>query len=106
MEDIIFERYEGFQWDEGNSLKNWKKHNVTISECEQVLFNKPMIVSSDEKYSDSEKRWFLLGRTDLDRKLFLVFTSRGNLIRVVSARDMNKKERDIYNEEIEKHTEI
>ncbi|MBI1937189.1 MAG: BrnT family toxin [Ignavibacteriales bacterium] len=106
MEDIIFERYEGFQRDEGNSLKNWKKHNVTISECEQVFFNKPMIVSSDEKHSDSEKRWFLLGRTDLDRKLFLVFTSRGNLIRVVSARDMNKKERDIYNEEIEKHTEI
>jgi len=106
MEDIIFERYEGFQWDDGNSLKNWKKHNVTISECEQVFFNKPMIVSRDEKHSDSEKRWFLIGRTDLDRKLFLVFTSRGNLIRVVSARDMNKKERDIYNEEIKKHTEI
>ncbi len=106
MEDVTFERYEGFEWDEGNLLKNWEKHNVTISECEQVFFNKPMIVSSDEKHSDDEKRWFLLGRTDLDRKLFLVFTLRGNLIRVISARDMNKKEKELYNEEIKKHTEI
>lgn len=104
MEEIIFEKYEGFQWDEGNSLKNWEKHNVTMSECEQVFFNKPLIVASDEKHSDLEKRWFLLGRTDLDRKLFLVFAMRENLIRVISARDMNKRERELYNEENKKHT--
>ena len=106
MEDELFENLEGFQWDEGNSLKNWKRHKVTVSECEQVFFNKPIIGASDEKHSKSEKRWYLLGRTDLDRKLFVVFTTRKIFIRVISARDMNKKEKEIYNEEIKKHTKV
>ena len=101
LEDI-----EGFQWDKGNIEKNWLKHNVLNSECEQVFFNKPLIVADDIRHSQKEKRWFVLGRTELDRKIFIVFTIRNKLIRVISARDMTKKERKIYNEEIKKHTEI
>jgi uncharacterized DUF497 family protein len=56
----------------------------------------------DTKHSENENRLYLLGRTDQDRLLFVVFTIRKNLIRVISARDMNKKEREIYNEEIKK----
>jgi uncharacterized protein len=95
----VFNKCNGFEWDEGNSLKNQVKHQVSKVECEQVFFNEPLIVHDDLKHSQNEKRWFLLGNTDLQRLLFIVFTIRNNLIRVISARDMNKKERKIYYEQ-------
>jgi len=88
----------GFDWDEGNLEKNWILHQVSQSECEQVFFNEPYIVTDDEKHSIKEKRWFLLGQTDSERLLFIVFTIRNKRIRVISARDMSKKERNYYNE--------
>jgi len=100
----FFESCTGFQWDKGNSEKNWEKHKVTRNECEQVFFNIPLIISDDKKHSDKEKRWYLLGQTDLSRLLFIVFTFRKNLIRVISARDMNQKEKQVYNEQIEKYS--
>jgi uncharacterized DUF497 family protein len=100
----IFDNCEGFEWDEGNSDKNRIKHRVSKIECEQVFFNVPFIIADDEKHSQKENRWYLLGRTDLDRRLFLVFTIRGNLIRVISARSMNKKESEIYDKELKKNT--
>ncbi len=102
----IFEKCIGFQWDEGNSAKNWINHSVLRSECEQVFFNKPLIVSESKKNHEKENRWYLLGKTDVGRRLFIVFTIRKNMVRVISARDMSKKEREIYNEEIKKHTKI
>ncbi len=96
----IFEKCEGFQWDSGNTDKNLYKHKVSNAECEQVFFNQPIIVLDDTKHSEDENRLYLLGRTDQDRFLFVVFTIRKNLIRIISARDMNKKEREIYNEKI------
>ena len=86
----------GFEWDAGNSEKNWISHQVTKSECEQVFFNQPLIIGDDEKHSQNEKRYFTLGQTDNSRLLFIVSTIRENLIRVISARDMNKKEREVY----------
>jgi len=97
--DEIFNKCSGFEWDEGNSLKNQVKHQVSKVECEQVFFNEPLIIFKNFKHSQEEKRWFLLGNTDLQRLLFIVFTIRNNLIRVISARDMNKKERKIYYEQ-------
>ena len=102
----ILESCEGFDWDEANSDKNWLKHKVSKIECEQVFFNSPLIIADDEKHSESERRWFLLGRTDMDRKLFVVFTLRKNLIRVISARNMSKKERELYDEKIKKDSEV
>ena len=104
--DKIFEKCTGFQWDQGNSEKNWISHKVLKSECEQVFFNKPIIVSDANKKLSAEKRWYLLGKTDIGRLLFLVFTMRNDKIRVISARDMSKKERLRYNEEIKKDSEI
>lgn len=95
----LFDTCTGFEWDEGNSLKNWLLHQVTTGECEQVFFNEPLVVFDDVKHSRDEQRWFLLGKTDASRFLFVVFTVRKNLIRVISARDMNKKERRIYYEQ-------
>lgn len=99
MEEF-FKSCTGFDWDKGNVNKNWERHSVTYVECEQVFFNSPVIVGDDERHSKDEKRWFLLGRTDQNRLLFVVFTVRNNLIRVISARDMSKKERRIYHEKI------
>lgn len=94
----LLQQCTGFNWDEGNSQKNWILHKVSRSECEQIFFNEPLVIADDEKHSQSEKRWYLLGQTDSGRMLFIVFTLRGELIRVISARDMHKKERSIYNE--------
>ena len=102
----ILESCEGFDWDEANSDKNWLKHKVSKIECEQAFFNIPLIIADDEKHSGSEKRWFLLGRTDMNRKLFVVFTLRKYLIRVISARNMSKNERELYDKKIKKDSEV
>lgn len=93
----------GFDWDEGNFEKNWLRHRVTRAECEQVFFHRPFVVSHDSKHSDAEERHYALGQTDRGRRLFVVFTIRDNLIRVISARDMNRRERSIYEEETDTH---
>ncbi len=92
------ENSSGFDWDDGNAPKVAERHNVQPGECEQVFFNEPFVVSQDEKHSTNESRWRALGRTGGDRWLFLVFTFRGTLIRVLQAREMNRKERILYAE--------
>lgn len=89
---------DGFLWDEGNRTKNWDKHQVSVNECEQVFFNLPLLLFDDTAHAQDEPRFYILGRTDLDRLLFLSFTVRGNKIRVISARPMSRKERTIYAE--------
>ena len=96
------ESCEGFDWDEGNSNKNWHLHEVTDGECEDVFFNLPLIIASDKKHSNNESRLFALGRTDAERWLFIAFTIRNKLIRVISARDMTKREERIYAEKIKR----
>ena len=82
----------GFQWDDGNATKNWDSHDVSQAECEQVFLNQPLVVSRDKSHLPLGTRYCALGRTDADRLLFMCFTVRGELIRVVSARDMTPKE--------------
>ena len=103
-ESIILDT-EGFQWDKGNEFKNWNKHKVTRLEAEQVFLNRPILLLDDIKHSQNDKRHFALGQTDEERKLFISFTIRGNLIRVISARPMHKKEEKIYEQE-ETYTSI
>lgn len=94
----IFGQFSGFQWDEGNIDKNLIKHHVENWECEQVFFNSPLFVLDDLRHSAFEKRWAAFGKTDADRFLVVIFTERNNLIRVISARDMNKRERKFFDE--------
>ena len=89
----------GFDWDEGNIDKNWHKHRVTPAECEQIFFNQPLVVQDDLAHSQTGKRFYALGRTDMRRLLFIAFTVRDNLIRVISARDMSRKERRLFSNE-------
>ena len=86
----------GFDWVEKNLQKNWEKHRVSASECEQIFYNRPLIIIPDKKHSEEELRYYALGHTDAGRLLFVVFTVRDYLIRVISARNMNRKERKRY----------
>ena len=86
----------GFDWDDNNREKNWEKHGVLASECEEVFFNLPLLLQSDPTHSQKEPRDYVLGHTIAGRRLFIAFTIRGDKIRVISARDMSKKERSIY----------
>lgn len=85
-----------FEWDKSNIEKNWLKHGVTYKEIEEVFSNKPLLVSEDIKHSENEERYQALGKTNNERLIFLSFTVRKNKVRVISARDMSKKEEKIY----------
>jgi uncharacterized DUF497 family protein len=86
--------FEGFDWDAGNVTKN-SKHGVEPEEAEAVFLNEPLLVLPDAKHSKSEVRWRALGKTE-KKHLLVVFTIRRKLIRIISARVMNKRERAVY----------
>ena len=90
---------DGFEWDESNRDKNWIAHQVSVGECEEVFFNLPLLLHPDPAHSRAEVRNFVLGQTNAGRQLFIAFTIRNHKIRVISARDMSKKERVIYAKE-------
>jgi hypothetical protein len=103
---IDFDQVEGFDWDDGNKRKSEERHGVSQSEAEQVFFNAPLLVVEDVGHSQSEPRFHALGRTEAGRLLHVTFTTRaeGKKIRVISARDIHRKERVIYEEETQKHS--
>lgn len=88
----------GFEWDEGNSEKNWRAHAVTRAEAEEAFANAPVVVAEDVRHSQEEPRLTLLGRTNADRYLFVVFTVRESRVRVISVRPMSRRERRRYDE--------
>jgi hypothetical protein len=95
---IDFSKLTGCECDSGNSRTSHEKHNVTQGEAEQAFFNEPLLVLHDQKHSSAELRLHAYGKTDKGRKLHIAFTLRENvtLIRVISARDMHRKERATY----------
>jgi len=90
------ENCTGFDWDGANAQKNWERHRVTPEEAEDVFFHEPLVVRSDVRHSKGEKRYYALGQTGTGRRLFVVFTVRRELIRVISARDVNRHEAEAY----------
>jgi uncharacterized protein len=95
MDNIDYSKCTGFDWDKGTFEKNRLKHGVSPFECEQIFFNQPLIVAPDEAHSQKETRLYALGQTDRERMLFVVFTICKNLIRVISARDMSRSEKEV-----------
>ncbi|HEC30416.1 MAG TPA: BrnT family toxin [Candidatus Yonathbacteria bacterium] len=93
---IDFSNISGFSWDKGNSGKNLLKHGVTDIECEEVFFNTLLLLSKDEKHSQKESRFHIIGKTNEKKHLFIVFTIRNTKIRIISARNMHKKEVTFY----------
>ncbi|MAM00508.1 BrnT family toxin [Hydrocarboniclastica marina] len=95
---INWAQVTGFDWDEGNSRKNAEKHGVSQSEAEEIFFNEPLLLLEDSKHSQAEARFHALGETEDGRMLHVTFTLRqgDTLVRVISARDMHRKERAVY----------
>ncbi|MBI1981862.1 MAG: BrnT family toxin [Methylocystis sp.] len=98
---VNFEHVVGFEWDQGNARKNVEKHGVSQAEAEQIFVNDPLIVTDDLAHNESEPRYHALGRTDASRLLHVTFTlrSNGTHIRIISARDMSRKERQRYEQD-------
>ncbi|MBI2337298.1 MAG: BrnT family toxin [Deltaproteobacteria bacterium] len=90
---------QGFQWDSGNAQKSQHKHQVSCEEAEQIFFNQPLLLLEDPIHSRSEPRMTAFGRNNAGRCLTISFTLRGEFIRIISARPMNRKERKIYEEQ-------
>ncbi|MBB6146481.1 hypothetical protein HNQ77_004460 [Silvibacterium bohemicum] len=90
------ERCVGFEWDDWNTVKNWECHRVASEEAEDVFFHDPMLFRRDSGHSNAEARYQAMGETRGGRLLLVVFTVRKNLIRVISARDLNRKEQEAY----------
>ncbi len=95
---INWKQVAGFDWDAGNERKSKEKHDVSRFEAGQMFFNQPLLILGDKRHSQSEERYHALGRTNDVRLLHITFTlrSKDTLIRVISARDMHQKERNIY----------
>jgi uncharacterized DUF497 family protein len=95
---IDLDQIAGFDWDDGNIRKSADKHDVSQAEAESIFFNDPLIVLGDAKHSETEQRFNALGKTAQSRLLHITFTLRqnGTMVRVISARDMHRKERKAY----------
>jgi len=95
-----------FEWDEGNIDENWIKHKVTNKESEEAFENDPKFLIKDSKHSAKERRFQIWGKTNKNRRLNIIFTIRDSKIRIISAREMNNKERRTYEEKIKTDTNI
>lgn len=95
-----------FEWDKGNIGKNFKKHKVSNKEAEEIFENDPKFIFKDEKHSQLESRNGIFGQTNKGRKLSVVFVIRKDRIRIITARDMNRKERSAYEEKIKSYSKI
>ena len=94
---IVWKEPIEFQWDSGNSRKN-EKHKVINEEIEGAFNDRDKAISPDHEHSRVEQRYILLGKTKTQRLLYIVFTVRTGIVRVISARDINKKEVYLYEE--------
>lgn len=92
---LDFSNLVGFDWDQGN-LEHIRKHQVEMLECEEIFSNTPLFVNNDEAHSQTEERFRVYGTTNKNRLLTLIFTIRDSKIRVISARNQSKKERQEF----------
>lgn len=99
MPNVSLPKPVEFEWDSHNQEKNWLKHKVDYKECEETFRNTPQAIFEDAIHSLSESRYTLFGKTDNQRLIVVTYTIRQNKIRVISARDQNKKERKEYEKE-------
>jgi uncharacterized DUF497 family protein len=105
---INWTQVTGFDWDKGNARKSSYKRSVNQAEAERIFFNEPLLISSDPKHSQQEPRYHALGATDENRVLHITFTLRagGTLIRIISARDMHRKEKAFYDQAKKDSTQV
>ena len=93
---VDLSKITGFEWDKNNIDKSYQKHGITLNEAEEIFLDEDILLLEDIKHSQQEERFKAIGKIAKGRILFLVFTIRGNKIRIISARVANKKERRMY----------
>lgn len=101
----ILDKYIGFEWDKGNIDKN-KKHQVNDKESEEIFGSRKKIIIKDEKHSLKEERYMIWGKTNKGRKLTVFFTLRNKKVRIISARNMSRKERITYEKKVQSYTKV
>lgn len=104
MTDFNLGNTVGFKWDEGN-ISHIARHNVVPRESEDVFFDKDNVLYEDLKHSVGEQRFLIIGKTRKGRVLYQIFTIRGSKIRVVSSRDINKREVSLYEKKVD-HSKV
>lgn len=85
-----------FDWDLTKAKTNIQKHRVRFEEAMTAFDDPYAYLTLDAEHSLSELREWLIGISDRGRVLVVVFTKRGKLFRIISARLANKKERKFY----------
>jgi uncharacterized protein len=101
MKSVPIEKHILFEWDKGNELKNWLKHKVANNEAEEAFYDERRLITEDTKHSTEEElRFILFGKTKQGRVLFIIFTIRDEKVRVISARDADRKEVEFYEKAI------
>ena len=88
-----------FEWDGAKATANAKKHGVTFLEAATVFGDPLAITFTDPDHSDKERRFLTFGMTQSNRLLVVAHTDRGRRVRIISARDMTRRERKIHEEE-------
>lgn len=85
------------EFDEQKNQKNIQKHGISFQIAAHALSDPDALIEYDEIHSVEEDRFYLLGQID-SRIIFLVFTMRGNAVRLISARPATKREVQRYYE--------
>lgn len=98
-------KFGGFEWDKGNIDKSYKKHGISPNESEEIFLDENLQVKPDVKHDQQEERFIAIGKTNVGKILFIIFTLRKDFIRIISARVANQKERGIY-EKAQKNTSL
>ena len=95
---VDLKRIKGFEWDEGNIDKSYQKHGITPNTAEEVFVDKNVVIEQDIKHQEKEERYIAIGMTLNEKILFVVFSMRDSMVRIISSRIANKKERRLYEE--------
>ena len=87
-----------FEWDPDKAVSNLAKHRVSFAEAESVFTDVHSSEIPDPDHSWTEQRFILMGQSYRGRVLVVVFTERGDSIRIISAREATRRERKWYEE--------
>ena len=87
-----------FDWDGDKAEANLSKHGISFDEAKTV-FDDPLYIDFyDPDYSDEEHRYIIIGESQQHRLLIVSYTERDHKIRLISAREVTKREREDYEE--------
>jgi uncharacterized protein len=91
-----------FEWDVTKARTNLRKHGVAFNEATTVLKDKLSITIHDPDHSGDEDRYITIGASITGRLLMVAHTDRGDRTRIISVRELTRKERNAYELEIKK----